>query len=127
MWAASGRGTTTSAGRSIQSLEVMLDIAVIVLVVATIAFLVLSGTFLDAVKREAPSLFETWGRPSVGQYLWRRKLFMPFSSMVLMRNYRAELASYPRSRAWASWLFLVHWVQLIAVVFIIVAVIRLSA
>jgi hypothetical protein len=41
---------------------------------------------------------------------------MPFAGMLLNRGYREALAPYPRSRAWASWLFIAQWVQLAAVV-----------
>lgn len=123
-WAASGRGREIVPGRSTRSLEVMLGASFGVLVVATIAFITLSGFFLEAVQREAPQLFDAWGKPSIGRYLWQRKLFMPFSEIVLTRAYRRELANYPASRAWASWLFIAHWIQLMALAVCVVAVVR---
>jgi hypothetical protein len=36
--------------------------------------------------------------------------------MPLSRKYLEVLAPYPRSRAWASWLLLAHWWQIIGLV-----------
>ena len=75
-------------------------------------FLLTSKAFIDALQIEAPALYESWGAPSIGRYYWQRKLFMPFSSMVLSRAYRKALADYPLSKTWASWVFVAHWIQL---------------
>jgi hypothetical protein len=80
---------------------------------ATLAFVAASKPFLDALRTECPELFQSFGGRSVWWYLWNRKLLMPYSKLVLFRTYRTVLASCPRSRAWASWLFIVHWVQLV--------------
>ncbi len=94
----------------------MVATAFTVFVALTITFITLSAFFLQSVKQEAPTLFESWGRPSVGRYLWRRQLFMPYSRLVLFRRYPQELATHRKSRAWASWLFIVHWLQLVAAI-----------
>ena len=86
-----------------------------ILALVTIAFVTLSGFFLDAIREEAPHIFDAWGRPSILRYVWRRRAFIPFSGSVLKKTYRRELAAFPKSRAWASWLFVAHWMQVFAV------------
>ena len=98
--------------------------AVTILVVATIAFLFASGNFIEALKREAPELYASFGAPSINKYMWRRKLLMPFSGFILTREYREKLAPYPKSKAWASWVFAAHWAQLASVALPIVVVVR---
>lgn len=71
--------------------------------------------FLESVKKEAPILYESWGSPSFLGLAVGRRLWWPFSGMVLSRKYRHILAAYPRSRAWASWLFLAHWLQIVGI------------
>jgi hypothetical protein len=95
-----------------------------VLALVTIVFVALSGFYLEAIREEAPHLFEAWGRPSIGRYVWRRRSFIPFSRSVSARTYREELAAFPRSRAWASWLFVAHWAQVLAVSWCLVAIVR---
>jgi len=90
----------------------MFEAALGVFVIATIGFITLSAYFIESLKEEAPELHDAMGKPSIGRYVWRRQLLMPFSDMVLFRAYRTELATHPRSRAWASWLFVVHWLQI---------------
>lgn len=70
--------------------------------------------FLRALKEEAPDLYLSLGSPSVATYIWKKKLLMPFSRMVLLREYRQQLVSCPRAKAWASWLFVAHWLQFAA-------------
>jgi hypothetical protein len=95
-----------------------------ILALVTIAFVTLSARFLGALEAEAPHIYEAWGRPSVGRYVWRRRSFIPFSGSVSKRTYREELAAFPRSRAWASWLFVAHWLQVIAVSWCLVVIVR---
>jgi hypothetical protein len=77
--------------------------------------------FLESVKSEAPTVYASWGAPSfLGlAVVWR--ISWPFSGMVLARQYRQALAAYPRSRAWASWLFLAHWLQIVGLVVFVVS------
>jgi len=49
---------------------------------------------------------------------------LPFVMMIFLRRYRHELADYPVSRAWASWLSAVSWLQLGAYALIAVAALR---
>jgi hypothetical protein len=72
--------------------------------------------FLAVVKEEAPAIYESWGAPSAFGFVANRRFWWPFSGMLLSRRYREVLAPYPRSRAWASWLFLAHWLQIIGLV-----------
>ena len=91
----------------------------------TTVFAAMCVPFLKSLRREAPSLYEFMGSPSVLDYIMRRQITMPFSSLILSRAYRSELALYPRSRAWASWLFIVHWLQVVTIVLFFVSLIRL--
>lgn len=102
----------------------MLWSAFAILAVVTLAFVALSARFLAAIREEAPHLYESWGRPTIGRYVWRRRSFIPFSHSVSTRTYREELAAYPRSRAWASWLFVAHWMQVGAVAWCLVNLAR---
>jgi thiosulfate reductase cytochrome b subunit len=88
-------------------------------VTSAIIFAGLCVPFINALKEEAPELYESLGKPSVFKYIWRKQLFMPFSNMILNRSYRSQLANCPRSRAWASWLFIAHWVQFVALILFI--------
>lgn len=105
----------------------MLWISLGILAALTLTFVTLSGCFLDALKQEAPHIFEAWGRPSIGRYVWRRRSFLPLSGSVSARAYRQELADFPKSRAWASWLFLVHWLQVAAVAWCLLLLARAKA
>jgi hypothetical protein len=102
----------------------MFEAAFGVFVLATIGFITLSAYFIESLRMEAPELYEAMGKPSVGRYLWRRQLLMPFSDMVLFRAYRTELAAHRKSRAWASWLFVVHWLQIGAFIALILDMAR---
>lgn len=84
-------------------------------IATTVIFLGLCAPFLRALREEAPELYLSLGSPTVGTYIWKKKLLMPFSRMVLLREYRQQLAAFPRSKAWASWLFVAHWLQLASV------------
>jgi hypothetical protein len=72
--------------------------------------------FLESVKHEAPTVYATWGSPSVFRLFGTRRIWWPFSGMVLSGEYRHALAAYPRSRAWASWLFLAHWLLFVGLI-----------
>ena len=80
--------------------------------------------FLNAIKEEAPALYQSWGSPTVIGYLWNRQMAMPFSGMLLRRQYREVLAPYPRSLAWASWLFIAQWLQVVGLVVLLFAIFR---
>ncbi len=69
--------------------------------------------FVESVKREAPAIYASWGAPSFLGLTSINRIWWPFSGMVLSRQYRRDLSAYPRSRAWASWLFIAHWLQII--------------
>ena len=77
--------------------------------------------FLESVKREAPAVHASWGAPSFLGLIASNRIWWPFSGMVLSRQYRRALAAYPRSRAWASWLFIAHWLQIIGLVAFVAA------
>ena len=82
--------------------------------------------FLAAIREEVPSTYEAWGRPSAFGLLFNRRIWWPFSGMVLSGRYRVALAQHPRARAWASWLFLVHWLQLVGAVAFVASLLLLA-
>jgi hypothetical protein len=104
----------------------MPEIAFAFAVVTSVVFGALCVPFLKAVKREAPALFEAWGSPSAWDYFWHRQLLMPRSGTLLRREYPAVLARYPRSRAWASWLYVAHWLQMIAAAMFAIAFVQIQ-
>ena len=69
--------------------------------------------FLASVKQEAPDVYAAWGAPTFLGFLVNRRAWWPFSGMVLSGEYRRVFAASPRSRAWASWLFVAHWLQIV--------------
>lgn len=77
--------------------------------------------FVAAVREEAPAIYESWGRPSAPNLMSNRRIWWPFSGMLLSRKYRHLLAGHPRSRAWASWLFYAHWLQLLGLAVFLVS------
>jgi hypothetical protein len=83
---------------------------------AYVIFIAFGIGFTESLKEEAPTIYQALGAPSASSYAWNRTVLLPFSGVILMHRYRTLLASHPRSRAWASWLFVAHWVQLIAMV-----------
>lgn len=93
----------------------LLTFASLVIMVATLASVMLSAAFRLSLKREAPHLFQALQTPGA---------MLQFTLTLLTRKYRAALADYPRSRAWASWLFAVQWLQLGAFLLLIIAVIN---
>jgi len=87
-----------------------------------LAFVVVCEPFIQALKAEAPALYAGLGSPSVSRYLWRRQLFMPFSSLILSRAYRQALADCPIAKMWGSWVFVAHWVQIAGLFLVLVGV-----
>jgi hypothetical protein len=69
--------------------------------------------FVASVREEAPAIYESWGCPNEPNLMSHNRIWWPFSGMLLSRQYRRVLATYPRSRAWASWLFYAHCLQLL--------------
>ena len=92
----------------------MFTASFIAVIVATVAIWPLLNSFLKSVRRESPTLYESWDRPTLGKYLRGRQFFTLFSAMFLSRKYREQLRDCPHSRAWGSWLFLAYWLQLAA-------------
>jgi len=89
----------------------MIEIAFAVAVAAAVANLAISVPFVKALQQEAPELLASFVAPDGRRYRWNAR--MRYSRLILFREYRTRLASCPRARAWASWLFLVHWIQLL--------------
>ena len=100
----------------------MLIAASVVLALSVVASVVLGSVFRLSLKREAPQLFEEIWQKSFGSYSIRTKMVLPLAMMIFLRRYRRELADYPVSRAWASWLSANDWLQFGAFASMIVAV-----
>jgi hypothetical protein len=79
----------------------------------------LAHRFLGTLAAEAPQVHAELGSPRLSHYLWNDKLLIAFAQLILSRHYRVRLAAHPRSRAWASWLYLVHWLHLAALLWLI--------
>lgn len=84
----------------------------------------LAHRFLASLEAEAPDVYAELGSPRIGEYLWNNDLLLAFSQLILSRQYRARLADHPQSRAWASWLHAVLWLQLAAVVWLAASLLR---
>jgi hypothetical protein len=95
--------------------------AAVILVVSVVASVVLGNVFRLSLKREAPELHEKLWTKSFGSYSVRTNMVLPFATMIYLRRYRRELADYPKSRAWASWMFANSWLQLLVFAVMIVA------
>ena len=89
----------------------MSEIILAFVVILILADFRLTGSFVRALRQEAPevlaSLVAARSRGVLG--LDDR---IRYSKLILLRGYRVRLALHPRSRALASWLFLVQWMQL---------------
>jgi hypothetical protein len=100
----------------------MVEVLLVVAILAAVANLAVTGPFAEALRREAPEVFASFLADNAHGYSGRMRARLRYWRLILLREYRSRLASCPRSRAWASWLFLVHWVQLVtAVVFVAAA------
>lgn len=86
----------------------------------------LDARFRMSLRREAPQLFERIGGKSARRRFLSRA---PIDSirMLLLRSYRAELADYPVSRAWASWISAIDWIFLALAVGLGIAALRNAA
>lgn len=82
--------------------------AILALLALTFARIYLDLRFRRSLRREAPQLFERLAGAGARRSLLSRA---PIESMrmMLLRSYRRELADYPVSRAWASWISFVDW------------------
>jgi len=104
----------------------MLGAALAIYLLTTIAFAVLCAPFLRAVEAEAPDVYAAWGKPSASEYLWKNRVFMPFSGLLLFRQYQEALREHPKARAWASWLSVLHWIQVAALVAFVFGIVGTS-
>ncbi|GAA5177215.1 hypothetical protein GCM10025771_13870 [Niveibacterium umoris] len=92
----------------------MSGFAMIWLMASGFAVLLMGTPFLEALQVEAPHVYSEIGSPPINGCAWRRRFFPPFAGMILSLSYRSQLVGCPRSRAWASWLFLALWSQVAA-------------
>jgi hypothetical protein len=97
---------------------------VVLAAIATVcmfAFGWMSTRFVWALKQESPALYESFGSPRYGFYIWNKRWYRPFSRLIVLHGYRQTLIDCPKSRAWASWLFFLHWMQVISIAAIVLA------
>jgi hypothetical protein len=100
------------------------ELAFLATAVTTAALGYLAHRFLGTLAVEAPRIHVELGSPKVSHYLWNDKLLVAFAQLILSRQYRVRLAAHPHSRAWASWLYLVHWLHLAALTWLIAAILK---
>lgn len=98
----------------------MLVAATIVLMITVLASIALVALFTLSLKREARHIYDALPDRPGG----RGKLLYPFSWTIISRKYRVTLADYPRSRAWASWMFANCCIQLICLAVMAFVVLR---
>jgi len=94
------------------SAKLLLIAAAVALVAMTLVSAYLAVKFRLSIKHEAPDLYESWWSTTRWATRLRTGMIWPFMKMIYFRQYRTVLAGYPKSRAWASWLFMSNWVQL---------------
>jgi len=96
----------------------------IVLMTTVCISAVLGSLFQRSLKREAPDLYERLyaKRPRDRRARLRRERITEMARLILLRGYCSELAAYPCSRAWASWMFANDWVQIASAAVLAIAV-----
>ncbi|HUJ01935.1 MAG TPA: hypothetical protein VLY46_16955 [Usitatibacter sp.] len=101
--------------------------------VVSVAFLALffARIYLDSgfrrsLRREAPQAYQRLAGPKARRSLLSRAP-IEYARMMLLRTYRKELADYPASRAWASWISFVDWALVAFVAAFGIAAIRNAA
>jgi len=97
--------------------------AILALFVLTFARVYLDLKFRRSLRREAPQVFEKLvGSRARGAFLSRAPI--ETMRMMLLRSYRTQLADYPVSRAWASWISFVDWALIaLAAAFMVAALV----
>jgi hypothetical protein len=98
----------------------VLEFVAIIMVGATLASIFLYAKFMISLRREAPHIHESLTGKDERSFLG--KPVLPFLKMFLLRGYRRELAEYPVSRAWASWLSMARLIMVGAGAVMIVVV-----
>ena len=105
----------------------MLETAFLVVVFAALAKVAISWPFVKALRDEAPELFSAFVLPGAATLAWRREARRRYRRLILFREYRSALAVCPRSRAWASWLFLLHWIQIASIAVFLIGLLASAA
>ena len=90
----------------------MLEIAYAIVVITALVNFALKFPFIHALRQEAPEIFASFLIPSPAPFGWRLNAARRYFRLIILREYRSRLASCPTAKAWASWLFLVHWIQI---------------
>ena len=89
----------------------LVEFAFLAATVTTSAVAYLAHRFLQTLAAEAPRVHAELGAPTLMHYVKNDRPIVEFARMILSRQYRVRLADFPKSRAWASWLFLAHWLH----------------
>jgi len=99
----------------------LVELAFLCATFTTFAVAYLAHRFLQTLADEAPRVHAELGAPTLMHYVKNDRPIVEFARMILTRQYRVRLADYPRSRAWASWLFLAHWLHVGALAWLLSA------
>jgi len=99
-----------------------MDGLLLIVGVASLPWVILNVPFIRALKEEAPAVWQAVGKPTVARFLMTNFPLTSYSDLILLRGYRTALANAPRARAWASWLFIAHWVQILALLVWVAAI-----
>ncbi|HZQ72806.1 MAG TPA: hypothetical protein VFB08_07810 [Burkholderiales bacterium] len=105
----------------------MVEAVLALTALSAIANLLLIRPFVFALREEAPEVFADFLAADSRGVRWRADARLRYWKLILFRDYRTRLAHCPRARAWASWLFLVNWIQLTTVLFYVVIVLARHA
>ena len=97
-------------------------LAFLFVVLTWIALIAVCVPFIRTLKSDAPEVYRALGEPTVSQFAWKKAVLIPVSGMILSRQYREELTNHPRARAWASWLFVLHWLYIVAVLIFVLGI-----
>ena len=102
----------------------MVALVGIVLMTTVCISAVLGSLFQRSLEREAPHIYERLyaKRPRDRRARLRTGRIAEMARLILLRGYCSELAPYPCSRAWASWMFANDWAQVAAAIVLVIAV-----
>lgn len=98
-----------------------IELAFLAATFTTFAVGYLAHRFLETLAIEAPRVHSELGTPTLRHYLRNERPIVDLARMILSRQYRIRLAEHPKSRAWASWLFLAHWLHVAALLWLVTA------
>lgn len=101
----------------------LVEFAFLAATFTTFAVGYLAHRFLATLAVEAPGIHAELGAPTLGHYIRNDRPIVDLARMILSRQYRTRLVEHPKSRAWASWLFLAHWLHVVALLWLLAAMV----